>query len=128
MDILLRCAAAALTAAVMGLLIKQKNPELAMLLSIVTVAMILLAAFSLFAGIWELRDTVNAIIGRHEELTAPLFKCFAVGLLTKISGELCTEASNRAAGTAVELAGTLCALSLMMPLLLGVLKMIGGML
>ena len=125
---MLRCAAAALTAAVMGLLIKQKNPELAMLLSIVTVAMILLAAFSLFAGIWELRDTVNAIIGRHEELTAPLFKCFAVGLLTKISGELCTEASNRAAGTAVELAGTLCALSLMMPLLLGVLKMIGGML
>ena len=128
MDLLLRCAAAALTAAVMGLLIKQKNPELAMLLSIVTVAMILLASFGLFAGIWELRDTVKAIIGPREELTGPLFKCFAVGLLTKISAELCAEASNRAAGTAVELAGTLCALGLVMPLLISVLKMIGGML
>ncbi len=120
-------AAAALTASVMGLLIKQKNPELALLLSISTVTMILLVSVGLLGSFRELFHTVRTIAGSQEALTAPLIKCFAVALVTKLASELCTDASNRAAAAAVELAGTICAVSLVMPLLISVLKMIGGM-
>ena len=128
MEILIRSAAAALTAAVIGLVIKQKNPELAMLLSLCTVVMILIASTGFLSSFQNLVDTVNAVTGRQEECTGPLVKCFAVGLVTKISVELCAEASNRAAAATVELAGTMCAMSLVMPLLMSMLKMIGGIL
>ncbi len=127
MEIVIKAAAAALTAAVIGLLIKQKNPELALLLSVCTVTMILLVSVGLLSGLRELIRTVQTMIGSHETLTSPLIKCFAVALVTKLTAELCTDASNRAAAAAIELAGTICAASLMMPLLISVLKMIGGM-
>ena len=128
MDILMKSAAAALTASVVALVIKQKNPELAMLLCVCTVVMILIASTGFLGSLRELMNTVNTIVGRQEEFTGPLIKCFAVGLITKISAELCTEASNRAAAAAVELTGAICAMSLVMPLLMSMLKMIGGML
>ena len=127
MEILMKAAAAALTAAVLGLLIRQKNPELAMLLSLCTVSLILLATLPFLKSFSELLDTVNRLSGRQEVYAGPLVKCFALGLLTKISTELCVEASNRAAAAAVELAGTLCAVSLVMPLLISMLKMIGDL-
>ena len=128
MEVIAKTSAAALTAAVLGLLIKQKNPELAMLLSICSVALILLSALPFLNSFRELLDTVNRLSGRQEVYTGPLMKCFALGLLTKISAELCTEASSRAAASAVELVGTLCAVSLIMPLLISMLKMIGDLL
>ena len=128
MEVIARAAAAALTAAVLGLLIKQKNPELAMLLSLCSVTLILLAALPFLNSFRELLDTVNRLSGRQEMYAGPLMKCFALGLLTKISAELCTEASGRAVAAAVELAGTLCAVSLIMPLLISMLKMIGDLL
>lgn len=127
MELLLRAAAAALAAAVIGLLIRRKNPELALLLSACTVVMILIAASGFLDGLQSLLQTVRTLGGGREALTEPLVKCFAVGLVTKMSAELCSEASNRAAASAIELAGSVCAMGIVMPLLLSMLKMIGGM-
>lgn len=51
----------------------------------------------------------------------------AVAIVTKLASELCREASQSAAASAVELAGTLCAFSVALPLIMSMLKMIGGM-
>ena len=127
MEVIAKTVAAALAATVLGLLIKQKNPELAMLLNLSTVLLILLSTLPFLNDFRELLAAVNQISGRQEIYAGPLMKCFALSLLTKISAELCTEASNRAAAAAVEMAGTLCAVSMVIPLMTSILKLIGDL-
>jgi len=127
MDLVLKAAAAALSAAVIGLVIKQKNPELALLLSICTVTLIMIAVVGYASGLQELLDTVRTLSGRNETVTGPVIKCIGIGIVTKIAAALCGDASQRSAAAAIELAGTVCAMSAAMPLVISVLKLIGGM-
>lgn len=128
MELLFKAAAAALTAAAVGLLIKNRNPELSLLLGAGTAALILIASAGFLKGLRELADTVKTIAGSSEALIAPVLKCVAIAIVTRIAAELCRDASQAAAASAVELAGTVCAMSAAMPLLMSVLRMIGGML
>lgn len=128
MELIIKAAAAALTAAVVGLLIKRSNPEISLLLSSCTVALIMIAAIGFAQGIRELANAVKTIAGSQSTLIAPVLKCVAIGIITKLSSELCRDSAQAAAATAVELAGTICALSVAMPLILSMLKMVGGML
>ncbi len=127
MELLVKAAAAALTAAAIGLLIRRSNPELALLLSACTVVLILIASSGFLSGIRELAEAVKTIAGSDDTLTVPVLKCVAIAIITKISSELCREASQGAAAAAVELAGAVCALSVAMPLVMSMLKLIGGM-
>lgn len=127
MELIIKAAAAALTAAVVGLLIKRANPEISLLLSACTVALILIAAMGFAGGLRELSEAVKTIAGSSQTLVGPVLKCVAVAIITKISTELCRDASQSAAAAAVELAGTVCAMSVAMPLIMSMLKMIGGM-
>lgn len=128
MELLFKAAAAALTAAAVGLLIKNRNPELSLLLGAGAAALILIASAGFLKGLRELADTVKTIAGSSEALIAPVLKCVAIAIVTRIAAELCRDASQAAAASAVELAGTVCAMSAAMPLLMSVLRMIGGML
>ena len=60
-------------------------------------------------------------------MIAPIMKCLAIAIVTRIASELCKDSAQNAAAAAVELAGTVCAVSTVMPLLMSVLKMIGGL-
>lgn len=127
MELIFKAAAAALIAGAVGLLIKRSNPEVSLLLSACTVALILIAALGFAEGLRELADAVRIITGSSETLIAPVLKCVAIAIVTKIASELCKDASQAASASAVELAGTVCALSVAMPLIMSMLKMIGGM-
>ena len=70
---------------------------------------------------------LNSQAGSNETLTGPVLKCVAIAIITKVTAELCKDASQGAAASAVELAGTVCAMSAAMPLIMSMLKMIGGM-
>lgn len=122
----MKSAAAALTAAAVGLLIKKSNPEISMLLGACVTALIVTAAMGFAEGIKELSETVKNIAGGTETLIAPVVKCLAVAIITKLSSDLCRDSSQAAVASAMELAGSICAMSIAMPLILSVLKMIGG--
>ena len=127
MELMIKAAAAALSAAAMVQLIKRSNPELSLLLSACAVTLILIAALGFLGGMKELTDAVKTIAGSNETLTGPVLKCVAIAIITKVTSELCRDSSQGAAASAVELAGTVCAMSTAMPLIMSMLKMIGGM-
>lgn len=127
MELIFKAAAAALIAGAVGLLIKRSNPEISLLLSVCTVALIMIAALGFAEGLKELAAAVKTIAGSSETLIAPVLKCVAIAIVTKIASELCKDAAQAASASAVELAGTICALSVAMPLIMSMLKMIGGM-
>ena len=127
MELIVKAAALALTAALIGIVLRRTNPELSLLLSICTVVLIMGAALGFAKSFTELAQTVQRIFGVSETLIKPVIKCVAVAIITKMSADLCKDASQASAASAVELAGTVCALCIIMPLLLSMLTAIGGM-
>ena len=123
----MKAAALALTAALIGIVLRRTNPELSLLLNICTVVLIMGAALGFTKSFTELAQTVQRIFGVSETLTKPVLKCVAVAIITKMTSDLCKDSSQAAAASAVELAGTVCALCIIMPLLMSMLTAIGGM-
>ena len=127
MELIMKAAAVALIAGMMGLLIKRSNPEISLLLSAAAVTMIGIAAMSFAGEIKGLVKTVKTLCGTSDVFLAPVLKCTSVAIITKLTAELCRDASQGACAAAVELAGTVCAMCLAMPLIMNMLKMMGGM-
>lgn len=127
MELILKAAALALTAALIGIVLRRTNPEMTLLLSICTVVLIMGAALGFAKSFTELAQTVQRIFGVSESLIKPVIKCVAVAIITKMTSDLCKDSSQAAAASAVELAGTVCALCIIMPLLMSMLTAIGGM-
>lgn len=127
MELIFKAAGIALTAAVAGLIIRRFNPELSLALAGCAVAIIAMGALSLAGELKELIKTVKTIAGTSNVLLAPILKCVGVAIVTKLTSELCRDSSQAALASAVELAGTLCALGISMPLIMGALKLIGDL-
>ena len=123
----MKAAALALTTALIGIVLRRTNPEMTLLLSICTVVLIMGAALGFAKSFTELAQTVQRIFGVSETLIKPVIKCVAVAIITKMTSDLCKDSSQAAAASAVELAGTVCALCIIMPLLMSMLTAIGGM-
>ena len=127
MELIYKAAVLTLFSAIVSMLLKRHNPEVALLLCAVTALGVLAASMGFLTGLQELREEVKRITGSSETLITPVMKCLAVAMITKITAELCRDSSQSAAAASVELAGSICAVSTVMPLLLSVLKMIGGL-
>ena len=128
MELIFKISIAALNAVLIGLLLRKRSPELSTVLSMCAVCMILLSALGFAAGLKELTETVRKIVGDSETLIAPVLKCVGIALISRVSAELCRDASQSAAAAAVEWAGSACAMGVAMPLILGMLKMLGALL
>ena len=127
MELIGKAAACAILAAMVGLLLKKQNPETALLLGAVTVLGILSASMGVLDGLRELRKLVSELLGGGEAYLAPVVKCLVIGIVTRFAADLCKDSSQSAAASAVELAGTVSAVTVVMPLLTSVLKLIGGL-
>lgn len=128
MELVIRASLLLTLTALVQLLIRRQTPELALLTGIVSVTLVLLAAGGYAKSFQTLVSTANGILGDQAGLTAPLFKCVGVGLVSRLGANFCKDASQGAAAATIELLGTVCALGIAMPLLLSVLKTIGGLL
>ena len=128
MEPMLRISAAAVCALLSCLLLRRTNPELAAALGIAAVGMILLAALNMGSGLKELRETLRDRFQLKETMMQPVLKCVAVGIVTRLTADLCKDSSQNAAASAVEVAGSFCALGIIMPLLVSMLKMVGDFL
>ena len=127
MEVVIKCAAAALLSSLVCLLIKRTNPEMSMILSAGVIVIIVAAALGFASSLIELAQAVRNISSGADVLITPVLKCVGIGAVTKISAELCRDSPQSSAAAAVDMAGTLCAIGVSMPLILSMLKMIGGM-
>lgn len=127
MEIMLKCAAAALLATVICILIKRTNPEISMVLSAGAIVVIMTGAMTFARSLTDLAALVKNMTEESDVMIVPVLKCVGIGAVTKISAELCRDASQSSAAAAVDMAGTLCAIGVSMPLIVSMLKLIGGM-
>jgi len=127
MELVYKSVAAAITSAVIILLIKRHNPELSTLLSISAVVVILLSALGFVMELKELIRSAIRFSGTSEIYISAILKCLAVSIITKLGAEICKDASQAALAATVEFTGTVCAIGIALPLVRSMLELVRNM-
>ena len=128
MDLMVKVAAGAITAAVLGVVLRKNTPELALLLALAAgLWMVALVADGLGAVV-ALMEELTSLAGLSEELLEPVVKTVALSILTRLTAEVCTSAGEGGVAAFVETAGTVLALVVALPLVRAVVLMMTEML
>lgn len=128
MDIMMRIAAAAVTAAVLAAVLRRQTPEIAVLLVLGTGAWILAITANALSGVVQLLQELAGFAGMREELLAPVVKTVALSLLTHLTAEICRGAGERGLAAFAETAGTVLAIGISLPLIRAVMILMGELL
>ena len=95
-----------------------------MLFRSAAVAAVLLFLMGALGELMEFLREIGAASGLSEDLFIPLYKTVGIALVVKAGGSLCRDAGESALASAVETAGTVCALLVSLPLLRAVLALL----
>ncbi len=128
MELILKCAGAAVCSAVCILLLRRTNPEFSFALSAVTASVLLLAGASLFEELLRALREMSALLGGGAIEMRPVLKCLGIASVSRFGADLCRDASQSAVASAVETVGGVCALAVAAPVILGLMTTIGGLL
>ena len=94
MDLMVKVAAGAITAAVLGVVLRKNTPELALLLALAAgLWMVALVADGLGAVV-ALMEELTSLAGLSEELLEPVVKTVALSILTRLTAEVCKSAGE----------------------------------
>lgn len=110
--------------ALLALVLKKGSPELALLLTLAAVAAVLLTLAGALGELLDFLREIGEASGLSEDLFTPLYKTVGIALVVKVGGSLCRDAGESALASAVETAGTVCALLVSLPLLRAVLALL----
>lgn len=114
----------ALIAAILLTLVRPLRPELAVLLSLVAAAVVVLAVLPRVAQIVALLEDMARRGGVGSDYLAALLKIIGVAYLTEFGAQVARDAGEGALGSKVELAGKIVILVIAIPLILAVLDLI----
>ncbi len=128
MELAVKCAALAIFSALVSLMIRRMNPELSFALAAVTVVTLLLSSASLFEKMISSFREAEKIFADTTMQMRPMLKCLGIAAASRLGSDLCRDASQAALASAVELAGTLCAVAVSIPMIFTMLTTIGGLL
>lgn len=124
MTLLVKAAVTGIAGAIIALLLKKTSPELGLALSVAVSLMGALLAMELAAGLGDILEMVKEDIGLSPAVVAPVIKCVGIGIVTRLSADICKDAGQSAAASAVELCGAACALATSMPLIRSLLAVV----
>lgn len=125
MEILSRAAAIAAAGCVLALVIKKSNPEFSTLLSVVVATAVTAMAAGLLSDVMELIELARDTSGLNSAIVSPVIKCIGLGCVTRLGSDLCRDAGQSAAASALELVGCAAALCTALPLFRSLISMIG---
>ncbi len=127
MEIVVRAFALALTGSVLALVLKKREPELALLLGLLCAAAVLSTGLRLAQGLAQtLRETAEHA-GLRAAVLHPVLKCVGIGVLTRLGADLCRDAGQTAPASALELCGAAAALAAALPLFQALLELVLGL-
>ncbi|MCD8375635.1 MAG: stage III sporulation AC/AD family protein [Oscillospiraceae bacterium] len=119
-----KIAALAVTAALCAVVVRRHAPELGLILALTAGAVILAYSVTALTGITEMMQTLADTAGLSPAVLKPMVKTVGVGILTRLTAEVCRDAKENAIAAFVETAGACAALLLCLPLMESVLSMV----
>ncbi len=128
MDLMVKVAAGAITAAVLGVVLRKNTPELALLLALAAGPRLVAQVADGVGAVVALMEELTSLAGLSEELLEPVVKTVALSILTRLTAEVCKSAGEGGVAAFVETAGTVLALVVALPLVRAVVLMMTEML
>ncbi len=118
----------ALTSAVLALALRQKNAEIAFLLTIACSAMVLIGVLDNVASVAEAVQQIVAASQINTGYIAVLLRVIGICLLTEFTANACRDAGSTALAENITLAGKLMATVAALPLYVDILNTVKGLL
>jgi len=128
MEVMARIAAAAVTAAVLGAVLRKNAPEFSLLLALGAGLWMLSLTANALAGALALLKELTGLTGVEEELLIPVVKTVAISLITRLTAEVCRGTGESGIAAFVETAGTVLALGVSLPMIRAVTVLMGELL
>lgn len=119
-----KIAAAAVTAALFGTVVRRSAPELALLLTVTAGVWILTAVLDGLGAAAAMAERLAQLAQMDAAVAGPVLKTVVVALVTRITAEICRGAGEGGLAAFVETAGTILALTAALPLMAAVLTML----
>jgi len=119
-----KIAAAAVTAALFGTVVRRGSPELALLLTVTAGVWTLTAVLDGLGAAAAMAERLSQLAQMDAAVAGPVLKTVVVALVTRITAELCRGAGEGGLAAFVETAGTILALTAALPLMAAVLTML----
>lgn len=123
-----KIAALAVAAALCALVVRQNAREVGLVLALLAGALILGQALGAVEAIWELLEELGERAGLSPAVLDPVVKTVGIGILTKISAEVCRDAKESGIAAFVETAGAALSLYVALPLIRAVLDTVSELL
>ena len=117
MELVAKVTVICLVVALTALLLERNTPELGLLLTLVTIAVVMGFALTWYREVQAVVEELLGQAGLDGQLFLPILKILAISLVARLGGDVCRDSGQKALGTVVDLAGTFCALLAAEPLL-----------
>lgn len=114
----------AVAAAILCMVLRVQQPEMARLCALAAGVMLLLSALENLTGLKEILSRLTVLGGMEEGYLQTLVKVLGISYTAEIAAQTCLELGERGLAFQVSLAGKLCVFALTAPLLLEMLEMI----
>ena len=128
MDSVLKVVAVAVTAAVCAVVVKQDAKGIGMVLAMAAGALVLGLSLGAVESVRALMDDLTTMAGLAPAVVDPVIKTVGIGILTRITAEVCRDAGEGGLAAFTETAGAALALVVTLPLLRSVLDTLTGLL
>ena len=112
------------TAAMIAVVVRRGAPEFALLLAIACVCAVVLFLAEPIRSLLCFLEELSDGSGISRQLFLPLYKTMGIAFVVRLGGDLCRDVGETALASAVDLAGSICALLVALPLLQAVLALI----
>lgn len=124
MESMIQVATLAIVAVIATTVMRRGAPELTIPLIMGAGALVMMMVAEDLGNVMETMNQLTTLSGLDNGLVIPVAKTVVLSILTKVTGELCRSAGESAMASFVEIAGTMLALAVAIPLIEGVIVML----
>lgn len=121
---MMKVAAAAIVAAVCAVVVRKQAPEIGLVLAVGAAALILLYCSGALSAAAMMMDKLVETGGLSSQVVEPVLKTTGIAIVTRLAADFCRDAQEGGLASAVELAGTVLALLMVLPLMTAVLELL----
>ncbi|WP_409968648.1 SpoIIIAC/SpoIIIAD family protein [Bengtsoniella intestinalis] len=116
MEMVFEITVGCLVTALLALVVAKSAPEMALVLMLGCTVVVMVYLAQVMGQVVGFFQTLANYGGLSEGLLEPLLKSMGIAVVVKVGSSLCRDANASALGAVVELSGTVCALSVALPL------------
>lgn len=126
MEIICKIAGIAAAGSALALALKKDNPVFSFALSLALTGSLLLMALSVIEGVISAVSETVQRSGVSSAVFTAVLKSLGISVVTRFASQICSDAGQGAAASAIQLCGAACIIWSAFPLIESVLDMIGG--